>query len=622
MKRPGDWNDRTAMNMDLVIVLFLLTSTVVMFALNRPRMDAVALIMMTLLPLTGVITMSDALAGLSDPNIVLIAALFVIGEGLVRTGVARKLGDALVRGAGKSEKRLVALLMIVVAGIGSVMSSTGVVAIFIPAALRIARNLDVPAGRLMMPLSVAALISGMMTLIATAPNLVVHSQLVRAGYEGFKFFSFATFGVPVIVVAIGYMTVTRNWLSRDSSTGSHFSGVKQPRLAQWIDEYGLLDREYRFYTTPGSPFVGKRLSELRLRSTFGMNVLAIERQRRFAPLILEPSAQTILEPEDVLFVDFRQPITHFDELSQKYGLRMLPMADDHFSDTSQTVGMAELMIPAESNLIGKTPVTARFRSMYQLSIIGIKRGKSPVTYNIQDELLHLGDTLLVAGPWKAITRLRTDPNELIVLNVPVELDDVVALPSRAPLAVGSLVVVIGLMVTGIVPNVQAALVGCLLLGIFRCVDINSVYRSIQWPTLFLIVGMLPFSIALQNTGGVDLAVGALLNAVGDANPMIILTVLYTVTAFLGLFISNTATAVPMAPIAIALATELSLSPYAFGMTVALASSAAFMTPVSSPVNALVVGPGNYRFVDFVRIGVPLYFAVMTISMVLIGWVYF
>lgn len=610
------------MTWELAIVLLLLTATIVMFMLNRPRMDAVALIMMTLLPLTGVVTVSEALSGLSDPNIVLIGALFVIGEGLVRTGVAQRIGDALVRRAGSSETRLIAVLMVVVATIGSVMSSTGVVAIFIPAALRIARNTGIPPGRLMMPLSVGALISGMMTLIGTPPNLVVHSQLVRTGYEGFQFFSFTIFGVPILIVSVLYMVLTRHWLSQRKPAEGSTNKRQKPRLAQWVEEYGLAEREYRLRIGVRSPWVGKRLRELQLRSDHDMNILAIERPRRFAVQIVEPSAETVLEAGDILFVDFREPPSDLEELCQQLDLFKLPVTDDYLTDASQTVGMVELMIPAESSLIGKTPITAGFRSLYKLSIIGIKRGKKPVTESLLDESFRVGDTLLVAGPWKAIKRLRSDPREIVVLNMPAELDDVIALPSRAPLAITALAVVIVLMVTGVVPNVQAALIGCLLLGLFRCIDINAVYRAIQWPTLFLIVGMLPFSIALQNTGGVDLAVQALLGAMGDANPLIMLIAVYAVTAILGLFISNTATAVLMAPVAVALAVELGIAPQAFAMTVALASSAAFITPVSSPVNALVVGPGNYRFVDFVRVGLPLFFVVMTVSILLIRAVFF
>lgn len=281
--------------------------------------------------------------------------------------------------------------------------------------------------------------------------------------------------------------------------------------------------------------------------------------------------------------------------------------------------MAELLIPATSRLIGQTVISARFRTTYRLSVVGLKRGKMPFSGNVQDEPLRLGDTLLVAGPWRAIARLQNDPNELIVLHVPAELDDVIALPARAPFALGVLVLTVAMMITGVVPNVQAALIGCLLLGLFRCIDMNAAYNAIQWKTIFLIVGMLPFSSALHKTGGVEAAARLLMSGWGGSDPTLMLITLYGLTVTLGLFVSNTATAVLMAPIALAVAAEMGVSPYPFAMTVALASSAAFLTPVSSPVNALVVGPGNYRFFDFVRIGTPLTLLVMAVSILLVRW---
>ena len=200
----------------LILVLALLAAAIVMFAINKPRLDAVALIMLVALPFTGVLTMSEALAGFSDSNIVLIAALFVIGDGLVRTGVAQQVGDWLIATAGRSEIRLIVLLMLVVCGLGAVMSSTAVTAIFIPVALRIAQSAKIAPSLLMMPLSMAALISGMMTLVATAPNLVVNSELERHGIAGFSFFSFTPFGVPVLALGIVYMIFARRWLSADA----------------------------------------------------------------------------------------------------------------------------------------------------------------------------------------------------------------------------------------------------------------------------------------------------------------------------------------------------------------------------------------------------------------------
>lgn len=607
----------TPVNGHLGIVLLLLAATTVMFAVNRPRMDAVAVMMMTILPLTGVITMSEALAGLSDPNIVLIGALFVIGEGLVRTGIAQRMGDLVVRRSGKNETRLIASLMLIVAAAGSFMSSTGVVALFLPAVLRIARQAAISPSRLMMPLSVAALISGMLTLIATPPNLVVHAELVRSGYEGFHFFSFTVFGLPILLVTIGYMLIARRWLAPSASLDG--PAGSRPRLAQWIEEYGLAKRHHQLRVKPGSPWVGKKLEELNLRKSHGLNVLAIERHQRLSANIVVPVAQSLLQADDVLYVDQRRPDVDVAALARQCGLEVLPLGDKSFADPSRAIGMAELLIPATSRLIGQTVISARFRTTYRLSVVGLKRGKMPFSGNVQDEPLRLGDTLLVAGPWRAIARLQNDPNELIVLHVPAELDDVIALPARAPFALGVLVLTVAMMITGVVPNVQAALIGCLLLGLFRCIDMNAAYNAIQWKTIFLIVGMLPFSSALHKTGGVEAAARLLMSGWGGSDPTLMLITLYGLTVTLGLFVSNTATAVLMAPIALAVAAEMGVSPYPFAMTVALASSAAFLTPVSSPVNALVVGPGNYRFFDFVRIGTPLTILVMAVSILLVRW---
>jgi len=606
------------MTTDLAIVLTLLAVTIVLFAINRPRMDAVALIAMVVLPLTGVISVSEALHGLSDPNVLLVAALFVIGEGLVRTGVARKLGDLLVHHAGQSEAALIALLMVMVAAIGAFMSSTGVVAIFIPIVLRVAANAGIAAGRLMMPLSMAALISGMMTLVATAPNLVIQSQLVAMGHDGFTFFAFAPFGLPILVLGILYMLVARRWLAPGASSPAV---ARRPSFAQWIEDYRLAGREHRLRLTAASPWIGRRLDELELRAAAGINILAIDRATRFNREIIRPQAHTQLEKDDVLFLDVCHGETDSAAISRTFGLEALPLTGNYFTDQAQSLGMAELLIPPRSSLVGHSVVEARFRSVYDLAVIGLKRGAEAHDGPISHERLRSGDTLLVVGPWRAIRRVQGDRHNLIPLAMPAELDDVIENPTMAPVAIAVLALVVLLMATGVVPNVLAALIGCLLMGLFGCVDMERAYAAIHWPTLLVIVGMLPFSIALQKTGGVDLAAYLLTGAVGDAGPRAILAALFLVTASLGLFISNTATAVLMAPIAMSMASTMDASPYPFAMTVALAASTAFMTPVSSPVNTLVVGPGNYHFMDFVRVGGPFALVVLVATIALVPLVF-
>lgn len=605
------------MNPELAIVLGLLAAAIAMFAMNKPRMDAVGLIMLTILPFTGVITMSESLAGFSDPNIVLLGALFVIGEGLVRTGVAQRLGDWLMQAAGTSETRLIALLMTVVATLGAFMSSTGVVAIFIPVALRVAQSTGMAPSQLMMPLSVAALISGMMTLVATAPNLVVNSELVRHGKAGFSFFSFTPFGVPILVLGIVYLLFARRWLAATSDRDAGSS--RRVSLLDWVEKYQLAEREFRVRVTPQSPLVGKTLGEIDLREDSGINVVAIERQRGFSIDVLAPRARTALQAEDVLLVDVFAPRMDIHKACLRLALDELPLTGAYFSDRSQEIGMAEVMVAADSSLVGKTVIEAGFRTRFRLTVVGLRHGQIAMVAGHLTEVLRVGDTLLLIGPWKEIGRLQSDRSELVLLNLPAERSEVLPVPGKALQALVCLLVMVGLMVSGIVPNVQAALIACLLMGALRCIDLDSAYRSIHWKSLILIVGMLPFSIALQKTGGVELAADGLMAMTSGAGTYALLASLFAITALLGLFISNTATAVLMAPVALAIAGDLHASPYPFAMIVALAASTAFMTPISSPVNALVMGPGNYKFGDFVRVGVPLSLMVMIVCVLLVPW---
>jgi di/tricarboxylate transporter len=601
------------MNYQLLVVLALLASAIVMFAVNKPRMDAVALIMLTALPFTGAVTMNEALAGFSDGNIVLIAALFVIGDGLVRTGVARRLGDWLTAKAGSNDVLLLVLLMVVVCVLGATMSSTAVTAIFIPVVLRIAQATGTPAGRLMMPLSFAALISGMTTLIATAPNLVVSSELERHGHAGFSFFAFTPFGAVVLALGIAYMSFARHWLAAGDAGKSGSAG--RPSLAKWVDEYKLVGREHRVRVNAGSPLAGQTLEQLRLSETVGAYIIALERGRD----LIEPDASTDLRAGDVLLVDLFEPGADAAELCKRYDLTPLLLTGAYFTDHTQDIGMAEVIVPATSELAGKTVAEARVHETLGIRVIGIRRGAAAVDGALASETLQVGDTLLVAGPWKRIRRVQAEGKNLVVFNLPAEIDEVLPVPGRWVRAVLVLVLVVALMISGVMPNVQAALLGCLLMGACGCVNLTSAYRAIDWKTIVLIVGMLPFATALGRTGGVQLAAEGLMSAVGAAGPRVVLAALFAITAMLGMFISNTATAVLMAPVAIRIAADTNASPYPFAMIVALAASTAFMTPVSSPVNTLVVTPGNYTFGDFVKVGVPFSLVVLVVCVVMVPW---
>ncbi|MDH4561666.1 SLC13 family permease [Pseudomonas sp. BN411] len=607
------------MNHELLLVLALLFAAITLFVINKPRMDVVALLVIVALPLTGILDISHTLAGFSDPSVVLIAALFVIGDGLVRTGIAYRLGDWLVARAGSSETRLLVLLMLAAAGLGSVMSSTGVVAIFIPVALGVAARLKIAPARLMMPLAFAGLISGMLTLVATAPNLVVHSELRRAGLDGFGFFSLTPVGLAVLALGVVYMLLTRHWLTPRGSDEA--ASVPRLTLSDLATAYSLNERERRLKVRADSPLARQALNELELRKQYGINVIAVERQRRFRTLLLMATGDTLLEPGDVLLVDLASPTIGLLGAYQELGLEPLPLPSSYYSLHAHSLGLAEVALPPESKLPGKTIQELGFRSRHKLNVVGLRRHGEALDGVLVDEKLKASDMLLVAGEWKAIHQLQGQSRDFLVLSLPAEVDEVAPTARKAPYALLSLAVMIFLMVSGLVPNVMAALIGCLLMGAFRCIDLDSAYRAIHWPTLILIVGMLPFAQALHQTGGIDLAVKGLVALLGNAGPYAMLACLFIVTALIGLFISNTATAVLMAPVAIATAQQLGMSPYPFAMIVALAASAAFMTPISSPVNTLVLGPGQYRFGDFVKVGVPFTILVMIVSVFLVPLVF-
>ena len=604
------------MNRELLLVLLLLFAAVVMFIRGRPRMDVVALMMIFTLPLTGVLSVSESLAGFADPNVILIALLFVLGEALARTGITRRLGNWITRRAGGSETRLMVLLMLTVASVGSLMSSTAVVAIFIPVVLGICRSSGMAASRLMMPLSFAALISGMMTLVATTPNLVVNAELVRRGQEGFDFFTITPIGLSVLALGIGYMLIARRWLPESAEE----EGEVRRRLTfdDLIDRYALEEREFRVKLRPHSPLIGKPLELHELRRA-GINVLAVERSRGLRSRLILPTATTELVAGDIVLLDVIRGDADISHFAEAYGVDRLPLSPHHryLTDRSQDLGMIEAIVPDDSSLVGNSVLQARLRTVAGMTIIGLRRGRKVIRDHLLEKKLKVGDTLLLTGFWKDINRLQQDRHELIPLSLPAEFDEVLPAQERMPHALAIFGLVVVLMVVEAVPNVQAVLLGCLLLGLFRCIDMASAYRAINWHALLLIVGMIPFSLALERTGGVDLAADALLDLVGAGSPRLILATIYVVCMMLGVFISNVATAILMAPIAITVAEYLGASPYPFALTVALAASTAFMTPVSSPVNTLVLGPGGYRFTDFLRIGLPFSILTLLVSVALV-----
>ncbi|WP_373766571.1 SLC13 family permease [Glaesserella sp.] len=594
-------------------VFILLVFSIWQFIQNKLRMDIVALLVIAFFSLSGILTVNEVFAGLSDPNVILIALLFIVGESLVRTGIAYQVSEWLMRVAGESEARVLVLLMLSIAGLGSFMSSTGIVAIFIPVVLAICSGMGISPKRLMMPLSVAGLISGMMTLIATPPNLVAHSELVKSGAQGFGFFSFTPVGLSVLTLGIVYMLFARHWL--DNGESVNVEKRKSSSMYQFIEEYQLNGRAKMVVVTAESSFVGKTINELNLRSEYGLNIVAIQRVKRLRSVSIAAYGNATLREKDVLLMDINIDPELFLQRCEEFGLKNVELKGEYFS--AKSVGVAEISIMPEAESIGKSISQLKFRSSYGLSVVGMKRDGEL----IQDDLIHtpikFGDVLLVMGVWTQILEMGKENRDFFLIDTPEESKHAAPAISQAPHAIFSVFVMVALMITGIVPNVIAALLACLMLGKFRCIDMKSAYDSIHWPSIVLIVGMMPFSIALQKTGGIELIVGMLLDIMQGLDVHFVLIVLFVFTAIISAFISNTATAILVMPIAIAVAQQLNYSPAPFAMIVAISASAAFITPVSSPVNTMVLAPGGYSFMDFVKVGLPFTVLVMLLSVFLV-----
>jgi di/tricarboxylate transporter len=587
---------------DTNFVFGLIAVAAALMASNKIRFDVVALLVVLALMLSGVLTVGEALSGFGSSVVILVAGLLVVGEMLGRTGVAAAIGDWILKKGGGNETRLLVVIMSAAAMLGAVMSSTAVVAIFIPIVLRIAAETNLKASRMLMPMSYAALISGMLTLIATTPNLVVHEELKDAGYDGFTFFGFAPVGIAVLVVAIVYILLLgRRLLPADTGEPAGKRGGRSV-LELWEDF--RVGRQYEnARISAESPLAGKTIAESEIESRYGVRVLGIMRSGSGGEdrTAIPTSSTEILAGDTLLIVGL--PAENERMMIENSLVPHAPTKQDQ-QRWLWELGAVAVLIHPESTLIGKTLRQAEFRSRFDLQVFGVRRSREPVS-DFEDLKLAASDSLLVAGPWSRIQQLGSMNHDFVLLEMPTEQAEVVPAYRRMPLALIILAAMVLLTVFDVIPLVAAVIIAALAAVFTRCLTMEDSYRAIHWSSLVVVAGMLPLADALEKTGGTKIIVDALMEGVGDGGPRMMLTVIFFLTAALGLFLSNTASAVLVAPIAVIAAETLGVSPYPFAVAVLIAASAAFVTPVSTPVVTLVVEPGRYEFMQFVKVGVPL-----------------
>ena len=614
----------------MTITLIILVITVAMFIWGRVRADIVALTALAALLVLGILTPAEALAGFSSPIVIMMIGLFVVGGAIMQTGLAKLTGNKLMALSRGNETITFLLVMLVTSFIGAFVSNTGTVALMMPIIMSIAAGSGMQSSRFLMPLAFAGSLGGMLTLIGTPPNLVIDEVLTEAGYQPLAFFSF--FPVGIIVIAIGIivlMPLSKIFLSKSQGSKKKKNAKS---LDDLVDEYRLLDNLHR-YIVPSSrtsaardengnqlDIVGKTLKELSIQKKYGVSIIEIRNEKKSRLGLVKDvnqnmakSSSTIQVHDTLYIIGDEQKMQHF---ARDYGLRKMKDVKIDFYD----LGLTEIVVMPTSNFAGLRIGEANLRKRFGINVLGVKRGSSSssseggrggseyITDNLIAAKLHVGDMLLVQGEWTNLTHLTADTTNWVVLDQPEKTADKVLLDYKAPVAAAIMLLMIAMMVFDFIPvaPVTAVIIAGLLTvfaGCFR--NVEAAYKTINWESIVLIAAMMPMSTALEKTGASALVSQGLVDSLGAMGPTALLAGIYFTTSLMTMFISNTATAVLMAPIALVAAQQVGVSPYSFLFAVTLGASMCFASPFSTPPNALVMKAGGYTFMDYVKVGLPL-----------------
>ena len=604
----------------MTITLIILAISAILFVSGKLRSDLVAICSALALVLTGILSPEEALSGFSNPIVIMMGGLFIVGGGIFGTGLAKRIGSGILGMAGTNETRLFILLMLTTAGVGAFVSNTGTVAIMLPIVVSMARGAGLSPSRMLMPLAFAGSMGGMLTLIGTPPNLIVRDALAEAGYQAPGFFSFTPVGIVCIVVGIVVLIpLSKRFLKGNHNSENESNRQNVNRLTQ---DYRLAENMNVLEITAQSPMCGSALRQLNINKRYGVTVITVQRSKTQSPSLLQQVEQFTkpdepLRENDVLYLNGST-----DDINLMAEEMKLSPVNENTSRTLDYyhIGMAEVLLPSGSSLVGRTVAETEFRSTYGLTVLGIRRQDTFLLNDIKNRRLHASDLILVQGDWKNIARLDArDGTDWLIIGRPLDQQKQVTLDYKAPLAALIMIAMVAVMAFDFIPvaPVTAVIIAAVAMIFTGCVrSVEDAYKAINWESIILFAAMLPMSTALEKTGASSLISSTLVNNRGDFGPFAILATIYCVTSLLTMFISNTVTAVLMAPIAIAAAAAEGVNAVPMLMGVTVAASMCFASPFSTPPNALVMSAGGYKPIDYIRVGLPLQ-VIMGIVMTLV-----
>lgn len=589
------------MTFEIALTLSIIAVAVVLFATEKLRVDLIALMVLLTLVLTGLLGPEQAFSGFASPAVITVWAVYIVSGALLRTGVADVLGERILRMAGTGQPRLIGVVMLTCGLMSAFMNNIGATAVLLPAMIGISRQSKIPASRLLIPLSFASLLGGNLTLIGTPPNILAAAILAERGLPSLAFFDFAPTGAIVFLVGILYMVLVGRHLLPTRET------VEQRQINQlreYISEVRIL---------PDSPLAGRLLMESRLGSDYDLTVVAILRggSVRMAPLpdvellagdllIVEGSVKNLMQAKQELMLAI--------ESERKFRIEDLD---------EQALHLVEVTLAPRSPMVGRTLRGTRFRDQYGFTVLAIWRQGEVMTERLRDVRLRFGDALLLQGPRQRLPLLH-DRAEFLVLE-PIMLE--LRRRKKAPLAIGVVGLVLGLVTLGGFHVSTAMVIGSVLIVLTGCLSMEEAYQSIEWRSVFLIAGMLPLGLAMESTGTARFLADGLVDLVGGLGPLAVLAGIYLLAGLITEPMSNAAAAVLMVPIAIDVALGLGADPRAFVLATVIGASTSFLTPVGHQANVLVFGPGGYRFFDYTRVGAPLNLVILLATLIFLPMIW-
>ena len=610
----------------MLVTLIILLISAALFVSGKVRSDLVALCALLALLLFQILTPAEGLAGFSNSTVIMMIGLFIVGGGIFQTGLAKMIGGQVIKLAGTSETKLFLLVMLVTAFIGAFVSNTGTVALMLPIVVSMAAHAGTSSRRLLMPLAFASSMGGMMTLIGTPPNLIIQETLANAKTNGLvdasvqdiSFFTFLPVGLITLAVGVIFLMPLTKWVLTPKEKGKD-AKVQGKSLKSLVKEYGLAENLFRVYLkNPASEAIGKTIIELDIYKRYGINVLELRRSagnNRFVRTVNQQLASPTLalQQGDVLYLS--GDLVDIQQFVSDFSITLLDNHTDEVEGSSSNphldffdIGIAEILIMPSSSMINRTVFEAGFRTKFNVNVLGIRRKSEYILRELGSEKILSGDVLLVQGTWKDIARLRNESDNWVVLGEPLQEAAKVTLDYKAPIAAAIMIAMIVMMVVDSIPvaPVTSVLLAAVLMVITGCVrNVEAAYKTINWQTIVLFAAMLPMSTALEKTGASSMIASFIINTFGSSGPYVALAAVYFATSTMTIFISNTVTAVLMAPIALQCAVGIGASPLSFLFAVTVGASMCFASPFSTPPNALVMPAGQYTFMDYVKVGLPL-----------------